>query len=105
MRFLIGVAAGLVTGFVTSVLVTPRSGKQNRNEINRRLRKPVKDGKIFLNKAAWRTGLISEQKKAALNKKTVEAYNAKREEQEDIYSNEPERALEQAHEQSAELKT
>ncbi|WP_185152557.1 hypothetical protein, partial [Fulvivirga aurantia] len=55
----------------------PRSGEESRNKIVRSFDRPVKDVRMTFNNLAYKLRLVSEKKKADMNKATVEAYNAK----------------------------
>ncbi|UII19386.1 hypothetical protein [Fulvivirga ligni] len=78
VKIISGAIVGAAAGYLTATLIAPRSGKQTLSNIDNSLNKPVKDLKMTFNKVAYKLGIISEKKKAELNKKTVEAYNAKR---------------------------
>ncbi|UII25911.1 hypothetical protein LVD15_21820 [Fulvivirga maritima] len=78
VKIISGAIAGAAAGYLTATLIAPRSGKQTLKNIDTSLSKPVKDIRMTLNKVAYKLGIISEKKKAELNKNTIEAYNANR---------------------------
>ena len=78
MRVIYAAITGMITGFIAAFLMAPRSGRETRNEVNGTLRKQWKDLRMTYNEAAHKIGLISARKKADLNRKAVNAYNAKR---------------------------
>lgn len=73
-----GLIAGLLSGLIGSVLMAPRSGQETRKKLDKSLSKPIKDVRMSYNKLINKVGLISDKKLADLNKKTVTAYNQKR---------------------------
>ncbi len=77
MRIFFKIAGGLLFGYAVTHFLTPNSGKTNRRNIAKRLIRPEKNVKMALIKLAYKTMLISEKRKAELNKLTVESFNKK----------------------------
>lgn len=77
MKTIYGGLIGLVTGFVTAILMTPNSGKETRKDIRKSVNEQAKNAKSGYEELALRLGLLSKQKRAELNKQKVKAQNKK----------------------------
>ena len=102
MRTIYGILGGLAAGYVTSRLLAPHNGEVTRNKIVKSTARPIKDVRMNANKLAYKLGLISELKKAELNKATVESYNAKI--KQPVQQRADQRYIADAHERSAATK-
>ena len=105
MKVINGVIIGLISGFIGSLFVAPRSGRETRNRISMAMNKPLKNVRMFYNELAFKLRLISEKKKADLNKATVTTYN-ERKNKNKVASPMPSNntALKASHEKSAATK-
>lgn len=102
MRMIYGTITGLITGFIAAVFMAPRSGKDTRKSLNGALNKPWKNVRMAYNESAYKLGLISEKKKADLNRKTVNAFNAtKKKTSADPSMGRNNETLEKVHEKAA----
>jgi gas vesicle protein len=77
MKAIYAAIAGLITGFIGATVMAPRNGRETRKNINEVFNKQWKNVRMAYNESAYKLGLISEKKKADLNRETVTAYNAK----------------------------
>jgi gas vesicle protein len=105
MKIIYATITGLITGFIAAVFMAPDSGKETRKSLKGTVRKQWKDVRMAYNQSAFKLGLISEKKKADLNRKTVNAYNSKNKKASaDPSTRRNDETLEKVHEKAAATK-
>ena len=77
MNIIFKLAGGVLVGYVVTHFLTPHNGETNRRNVAKKLIRPEKNVKMALIKLAYSAMLISEKRKAELNKLTVERFNEK----------------------------
>lgn len=102
MKAIYAAITGLIAGFIGATFLAPRGGRETRKSLNKSFNKQWKDLRMTYNESAYKLGLISEKKKADLNRETVTAFNEKNKQgnatPSGVRNNE---TLEKVHEKSA----
>ncbi|MGK7390001.1 MAG: YtxH domain-containing protein [Candidatus Cyclobacteriaceae bacterium M2_1C_046] len=78
MKTIYGGIIGLVTGFVATILMTPKSGKETRNDIGSIADKSWFKTQMAYHKLAVKLGFGSRKKIADLTKERVDEANARK---------------------------